>query len=65
MTYKTRLDEHTQSVETARMRVAEAMQDYSRGGSLKKLTDAQRALADEHCYWREAYELRLPDRRQK
>jgi len=65
MTYKTRLDERTQSVESARERVAQAMQEYSRGGSLKKLTDAQRALADEHCYWREVYGLNLPDRRQK
>jgi hypothetical protein len=49
----------TLQIEEARAGVEKAVVEYARGGSLQKLNAANRALADAHCYWREAYGLNV------
>jgi hypothetical protein len=51
------------AVEAARERVAEARQAYSKGGSVNAVNEANRALADAHCAYRECSGGNVPDRR--
>jgi hypothetical protein len=61
--FKSKLDDYVIAIEKARESVAAAAENYSKGGSLERLTKAQRELADAHERARECYGLRVPDKR--
>jgi hypothetical protein len=63
MAYESELNRACTRIEEARNRVARAMEERSRGGSLDAVNKANRALADEHARYREISGGRVPDRR--
>jgi hypothetical protein len=63
MASESELARYAADVERARNEVADAMEAYSRGGSLRKVNEANRALADAHVAFRICTGGNVPDRR--
>jgi hypothetical protein len=63
MPYQSNLERCCAEIERAQTDVARAQEAYSSGGSLRKLNEANQALADAHAQYRECSGGRVPDRR--
>jgi hypothetical protein len=64
MPYESELSRACAEIDRARTEVAKAQEAYSQGGaSLRRVNEANRALADAHAIYRECSGLVVPDRR--